>query len=168
MKVSADDQVVKIGNLYYDVFYEYKFTGEYTAIVWYKDMTSNDDWTKTYNEGWDIVSARIPSSVQYDGKVYKVKEIKASAFENCRNLKYVEIPNTVQQIGNNAFAKCPSLKSITCKAIHPPYCRWSKSDPIYTSVTVYVPDESIDEYKKDIVWKRFKNIKPLSSRPATK
>lgn len=41
-----------------------------------------------------------------------VKSIGISAFYNCQNLVYIEIPNSVEFIGASAFSCCKSLKSI--------------------------------------------------------
>lgn len=56
----------------------------------------------------------IPSKVRKNGKVYTITKIGAWAFENCNeNLVSVEIPNSVIEIGRNAFFHCWDLKSIS-------------------------------------------------------
>ena len=78
----------------------------YTAEVTYKGSYSSQ-----YNEySGSIV---IPSSVSYSGTTYSVTSIGKSAFEECRSLTSVTIPNSVTSIGGNAFAYCRSLTSVT-------------------------------------------------------
>lgn len=54
----------------------------------------------------------IPKSVIYEGISYSVIGIGKSAFDNCRNLTSVTIPNSVTGIGAFAFSGCSSLSSI--------------------------------------------------------
>ena len=59
--------------------------------------------------GRQLSSVSIPSSI--DG--YTISSIGASAFQDCDNLAYVSIPNTVISIGDYAFADCNLLWGIT-------------------------------------------------------
>lgn len=54
----------------------------------------------------------IPSSVEYENKVYKVTKISSYAFGNCVGIKSIEIPNTVTEIGFDAFYGCSGLTTI--------------------------------------------------------
>ena len=55
----------------------------------------------------------IPELVKYEGKAYSVTSIGYGAFEGCRGLTSVTIPNSVTSIGWNAFDGCSALTSIT-------------------------------------------------------
>ena len=44
---------------------------------------------------------------------YGVKNIGNCAFDGCRNLKNVTIPESVTEIGSGAFGFCSNLKSVT-------------------------------------------------------
>ena len=46
----------------------------------------------------------------------RVREIQASAFENCKYLETVYLPPTLETIGSNAFARCWRLSAITLPA----------------------------------------------------
>ena len=54
----------------------------------------------------------IPATVEYYKKVYKVTSIGKSAFEGCKVLESIVIPNNVVSIGDTAFTRCESLTSI--------------------------------------------------------
>ena len=56
---------------------------------------------------------KIPSTLNYKGNTYKVTSIGNAAFQFCRTLTSITIPNSVTSIGNGAFYRCDSLVSIT-------------------------------------------------------
>ena len=58
----------------------------------------------------DIV---IPESITYNNSKYSVTSIGDNAFADCNRLKSVTIPNSVTSIGECAFARCSSLTSVT-------------------------------------------------------
>ena len=55
----------------------------------------------------------IPATVTYNKKTYSVTEIGWSAFEGCRGLTQVTIPNSVTEIGGCAFVGCSGLTQVT-------------------------------------------------------
>ena len=55
----------------------------------------------------------IPSSITVEGKEYTVINIGNRAFEGCKGLTSVTIPNSVTSIGENAFGGCYRLTSVT-------------------------------------------------------
>lgn len=48
----------------------------------------------------------IPDSIEYEGHEYEVRSIGDFAFKNCSQLKSVTIPNSVTNIGEQAFSIC--------------------------------------------------------------
>ena len=56
--------------------------------------------------------AVIPASVTYDGVEYSVTSIGDNAFNDCRLLTSVTIPDGVKSIGKDAFFACYSLSSV--------------------------------------------------------
>ena len=62
--------------------------------------------------------AKIVANIKYKGTKYKVEEIGNGnydyyAFEGCKDLTSITIPNTVKSIGSWAFSECKGLTSIT-------------------------------------------------------
>ncbi len=99
------------------------------------------------------------------------KFVAAGAFANQSNLTTIIIPQTLQKINSYAFYKCKSLNDITCMAAIPPICEASvldrtifPNDPI-RRICLYVPDNLVKSYKKDINWKKYTTILPLSKKP---
>ena len=55
----------------------------------------------------------IPSTYRSPfGTMYRVIKIDSGVFKDCTNLKAVNIPDTVTEIGNSAFENCKSLEKI--------------------------------------------------------
>lgn len=96
-----------------------------------------------------------------------VVSIGASAFYFCRALTSVSIPSSVQNIGNSAFIMCTALTSVTCEATTPPLLEWGVFNYIpFAEATLYVPAESIEQYKAAEQWKDFGTILPLAQAPS--
>ena len=90
---------VKIGNLYYKLnSSSQEATVTYDDEFYYKDFSG---------------SLVIPEKVNYGGWTYTVTTIGKRAFEDCRRLTSVTIPNSVTSIGEQAFYGCSGLTSVT-------------------------------------------------------
>ena len=63
-------------------------------------------------------SRTIPSTVTLKGIKCQVTSIAAKAFKGDTKIKTVVIPTTIRKIGNEAFAGCKNLKSITIKTTY--------------------------------------------------
>ena len=89
--------------------------------LYYDLDTSNRTATVTYettgSNNYALLPADvvIPESVTYKGITYSVTEIGNEAFANCKMLESISVPSTVVQIGKesrSAFRGCTSLKRI--------------------------------------------------------
>lgn len=98
---------VQIGDLYYDLNTNLK-----TAEVTYRNLSYNSVGLAMYNEGWDINSANIPSTITHNNITYEIKRIGRHAFSSCSSLTSVTIPNSVTSIGEYAFSGCSGLTSM--------------------------------------------------------
>ena len=75
-----------------------------------------------------------------------VKEIGNSAFDECESLSSVELSSTVTTIGDHAFYGCYKINTIKCYALVPPETETYSF--VFRGKTVYVPCQSIEDYKK--------------------
>ncbi|MBR2628646.1 MAG: leucine-rich repeat protein [Bacteroidaceae bacterium] len=105
----------------------------------------------TYNNGKGIILFRTALTI-----------IGSSAFEDCRSLTSVTIPDSVTSIKSYAFRNCSNLSSIYCKPTTPPaiyyyyyvdkydssYNRIYGSFPFNSGMKIYVPRESYYLYTK--------------------
>ena len=62
-------------------------------------------------------SINIPATIKANGITYKVTTIAEKAFKQNKKLKSITVSANVKKIGNNAFFKCPSLKTVNLKTV---------------------------------------------------
>ena len=62
----------------------------------------------------------IPETITVDGVEYEVTGVADEAFRNCDNLKSVEIPATVREVGESAFRGCSSLERVVLPDLSAP------------------------------------------------
>lgn len=117
----------------------------------------------------------IPSSLDISGEVHTVKVIQPEAFMDNDNMKVVSIPESIEEIGENAFAGCSDLTTIYCHTDEPIALPSTKANirtragnqesttNVFTGVDkviclLYVPAGSVSKYKAANGWKDFKYI----------
>ena len=121
----------------------------------------------------------IRPEVEIDGEKYKVTAIGEGAFANNTTIEKVTIPETISEIGNNAFAGCTGLKEIRVFAEEPIQLgsstaagtRSSGASSVFAEVDVetcvlYVPAGSKEKYEQADGWSDFKNIVEMGETAA--
>ena len=81
------------GDLFYNIK-DYNMNNDYKVEVSYQHYSSD--------HYLDLTTVDIPEKVTYNGVEYSVTSIGREAFNNCRGLTSVTIPNSVTSIGSNA------------------------------------------------------------------
>ena len=93
-----------------------------------------------------------------------VAEIGNAAFYGCAYAQTAHIPASVQSIGDNAFALCSRLSSMNVDAVLPPTVEDKTFYEVSTEAPVYVPEESVTNYKSHPVWGKL-NIQGKNGSP---
>lgn len=104
-----------------------------------------------------LTNFSLPNSCTY---------IDISTLSWCTNLKYLKIGDNVTNIGSYAFAWCEQLKTIVNYTPIPPIIEENVFQGLNrSSCTLYVPANSIDLYKRSMVWEDF-IIMDIANAPA--
>lgn len=117
--------------------------------------------------GFSDFSTKSAIDVDFVGEVtipdqangYDVIRIASYAFNNCKGITAISIPESVTTIQNGAFCGCVGLKTIVLRNAAP----YSISTDVFSfdvfqRAILYVPIGTKNSYTKANGWKRFKNI----------
>ena len=88
-EVTLDETVLK--QLGYEVEYKEDWIIDLTKLISFK------------KNGEDVKDIVIPATYSYNGKNYKITKIGKYAFTDCKSLKSVVIPDSIDYIGNWGF-----------------------------------------------------------------
>lgn len=94
-KVFAND--FSVDGIIYNIISSEDFTCGVSAPVAGKDFVG------------DLV---VPECVSYDGELWRVVEIGNNAFDNCKGLTNITLPNSIIEIGDYSFEGCSNLERI--------------------------------------------------------
>ena len=131
--------------------YAFSSCSSLTSVTIPNSVTSIGDYA--FSSCSSLTSVTIPNSVTSIGN---------SAFSDCYALTSVTIPNSVTSIGEWAFYWCTSLKTVICEAIEIPELGDDVFDEMPLSeATLYVPAQSLDDYKAAWQWNAFGTILPI-------
>ena len=85
-----------------------------------------------------------------------VTTIGDNAFYSCSGFNGTLIlSENLETIGNNAFYRCYNMKKMICYAIIPPAAQSNSFNGFSSSKKLYVPEESINEYRATSPWSSF-------------
>lgn len=87
-----------------------------------------------------------------------INSIEARAFYNCQGITEVSLPISLRTLGNGAFMGCNALLSLYCHSITPPVMVSNLCFSTYSSTILYVPYQSLNDYKTTYYWNSFKKI----------
>ena len=90
-----------------------------------------------------------------------VNSICNSAFYLCSSLTAIELPESITTIENYAFGNCSALVSVICNAIELPQIQESSFENISSTAILYVPSETIENYKNSDWSQYFSKILPI-------
>ncbi len=131
---------------------------------------------KSIGEGAFINCSSLPAITIPE----EITSIKDNTFSGCAKLTGLIFPNTLTEIGKSAFAGsgltslvvplhvtkigekafsgCTGLTAINAQVVTPPECGANAFANVDKSITLFVPEESVEDYKKAKEWKDFTNV----------
>lgn len=84
----------------------------------------------------------------------------------CKAPAFGTVDNSVTNIGYGIFEYCDALSTIYSLNPIPPNVNregLELTDGQYQTITLYVPQESLEKYKSAEVWKNFRNIQGIDA-----
>ena len=92
-------------------------------------------------------------------------KIGNSMFRGCNKLTSLVIPSNISSIEDSAFNGCSGLTSIIVDSTTPPTLGGTHVFENTNNCPIYVPDDSVSEYKTASKWSEYASrIKPISSK----
>ena len=93
----------------------------------------------------------------------KTEKLLGYCFSYCYRLREVDIGTGMKQIGSYAFNDNRALETMIVRCEEPPTMLPNAIYGIPESAVLYVPAQSLEKYRKDEVWGKFRRIEPISS-----
>ena len=106
---------------------------------------------------WGLLVDKIQKIVLPTG----ITHIGNDAFQDCLGLRDIDLPYTLETIGDYSFNGCRRLITINCYPLLPPIAE-STSFSNY-SANLYAPCDNLEEYKYDMVFGQFKYFECIGS-----
>jgi len=96
-----------------------------------------------------------------------LRKMEGRPFYGCTALTEIDLPASLLEVNDAAFANCSGIKKVISRAVVPPTHN-NQSSLLYgcdmTNVKLYVPAMSIDTYRAQNGWKTFYTILPLEEK----
>lgn len=103
-------------------------------------------------DGERVMKIKFPEGVTAIGKY---------AFFRNYDIREIELPASISEVGDSAFLSCYKLDDITCKSINPIDIGTVFDDGTYQRVSVAVPVGGIENYNNHPSWSKFNSIVEL-------
>lgn len=87
-----------------------------------------------------------------------VTAISDNSFKNCSALEEVELGGNVRIIGAESFKNCPKLMLVNAHGMWPAHCPNVFDDAAKQNAKLYVPRGQMQNYKRRLEWRDFKNV----------
>lgn len=103
------------------------------------------------------ISSYFNGTLQYisENQLKGITKVRESAFRKQTSLRNITLPDTITEIGDNAFNGCNLLNYISFKSTTPPTITTRSLSGIPTSTTLYVPVGYGDTYKAANNWSSY-------------
>ena len=109
-----------------------------------------------YNSSLVTIGGSKGSIDNYQPSSQGTKEY--GAFSGCSSLSNIILPSTLSNIGEVAFSRCSNLMDIYVKSTTSPVIKSNTFSNTPAGMRIYVPMESVDEYKAATYWQKYSNV----------
>ena len=123
-----------------------------------------DKRTKTIVNGWGTENC---NAADFPKELLPAR-IGKNAFRKQSLLRLLILPATIEEIGDGAFSGCKNLRQLNCHATVPPVLgkdafrldaiNGKEFTPLQETLTLLVPEASVEAYRNAPGWKEFKKI----------
>ena len=91
-----------------------------------------------------------------------ISSIGARAFKDCSNISNVILGKNVTSLGVNCFQGCEKIMNVKSYNPIPPVGAPGFPQTVVDNGTIFVPNESVEDYKDSDTWWEFFNIRPFT------
>jgi hypothetical protein len=151
--VYSNREIVIFRYVYYNIINE---TDKQVEVTY--QGVSRDHYSGEYYSQMEI-----PSTIEHKENSYTVTGIGKDAFYNCGELYTIILPESITEIGEEAFALCRNLSQLDMQATTPPVIYANTFNGVKRSIPINVPKGCGEAYRNAPYWSEFTNINEDSS-----
>lgn len=112
--------------------------------------------------GFGVESFMRCTALRYIDVAEGIKSIGKNAFNGCTSLEGVKLSKNLVSIGDGVFTDCINLMYIFSWNDIPPGGLANFPDTVENNAMLYVPKESIEDYKDSPTWEKFFHMSAIS------